>query len=195
MAPLLALVSYLLGGIPFAYLLVRFVHGEDVRSRGSGNVGATNAARFFSRRWQLPAFLLLFALDACKGGFAVLMLPRWIEAGESAPALAGLFAVLGHTFCPYLRFRGGKGVATTLGVLAALELLATGAALLAFALVYALTRMVAAGSLALAVALPVAVILHGIAPPAVIALTLFLAALIIVRHRSNIAGMLRRHEA
>ncbi len=189
---LLCVSSYLVGGVPFAYLAVRLLRGTDIRRHGSGNVGATNAARLFHERWRLVAFLCLFALDAGKGATAVLLLPRLIGAAEQGPVLAGLFAVVGHMFPPYLRFRGGKGVATTLGALAALEPVATLIALGAFAAVYGTTRVVGAGSLALAVALPVAVFARGVAPPGVGPLTLVLSGLIVVRHRSNIARMVRR---
>ncbi len=185
-------LAYLLGGVPFAYLAVRLVLREDVRRHGSGNVGATNAARLFQPRWRLVAFFGLFALDAGKGATAVLLLPRLLGAAEPGPVLAGLFAVVGHMFPPYLRFRGGKGVATTMGALAALEPVATLIALAVFAAVYGITRVVGAGSLALAVALPVAVYVRGAAPPGVGPLTILLSLLIIVRHRTNLAALLRR---
>jgi glycerol-3-phosphate acyltransferase PlsY len=181
--------AYLLGGIPFGYLLVRLVTGIDVRSQGSGNVGATNAARAVPEAWRLPFFLLVFVLDAGKGSVAAAVLPRPFGLGPEAPPAAGLAAVLGHSFSPYLRFRGGKAVATTLGVMAALEPLATAVAVGAFLAVFALTRVVALGSLALAAALPAAVAARG-APRPVLLLAIALALLIFVRHRSNIARML-----
>jgi len=191
----LCALAYLLGGIPFAYLAVRLLLREDVRRHGSGNVGATNAARLFPARFRFAAFLCLFALDAAKGAAAVLLLPRLPGTPATAAALAALFVVLGHTFSPYLRFRGGKGVATTLGAVASLEPVATAIALLVFAAVFALTRVVGAGSLALAATLPVAVYVRGAAPPGVGPLTILLSALIIVRHRTNLAALLRRESA
>jgi len=188
--------AFLIGAIPFAYLAVRLVHGTDVRRHGSGNPGATNAARLWPKRWQVPAFLAIFLCDAGKGYVAAGLLPGWLGVGTEALAVAaGLAAVLGHSFSPFLGFRGGKGVATTLGVLAALEPLATAAALAAFFAVYLPTRIVAAGSLALAIVLPVAAFVHDRAPLEVKGLTLVLAVLIITRHRSNIARMLGREGA
>jgi len=188
--PLLA--AYLAGSIPFAYLVVRLVRGVDVREHGSGNVGATNAARCFPKRAQLPAFLLIFALDGGKG-FLATALPHLLgdAAHDAAPILCGLAAVLGHSFTPFLRFRGGKGVATSVGVLIGLEPLATAAALAVFLALYAATRIVSVGSLGMAVALPVAVAVHGTAPPAVLWLAIGLAVLIVVRHRTNILRLLK----
>jgi glycerol-3-phosphate acyltransferase PlsY len=189
--PGLVVGAYLLGGIPFGWLLVRLVTGTDVRSQGSGNVGATNAARAVPSAWRLPFFLLVFVLDAGKGTVAAAVLPPPFALGPGAPPLAGLAAVLGHSFSPYLRFRGGKAVATTLGVMAALEPWATAAAVAAFLAVTGLTRVVALGSLALALVLPVAVAVRGAASREVLLLSVALAALIVVRHRSNIARLLR----
>ncbi len=183
--------AFLTGSIPFAKLAVRLVYQTDVREHGSANSGATNASRMFPRRWQLTAFLSIFVLDAGKGYAAAGLLPRLFSVPEYAPALAAAFAVIGHSFSPFLRFRGGKGVATTLGALLALEPLATGAGVLAFLLIYLSTRIVAAGSLAAAVVLPIAVFVHGTAPLAVRVLAILLGVLIIVRHRSNITRMLR----
>ena len=191
---MLLLAAFLTGGIPFAYLAVRLFYQTDVRDHGSGNPGATNAARLFPKRWQLTAFLVIFLLDAGKGFVAAGVLPRFWSLPEYAPALAAASAVIGHTFSSFLRFRGGKGVATTLGALLALEPLATGVGVLAFLLIYRWTRIVAAGSLASAVVIPVAVFVHGTAPLAVGLLAILLGALIIVRHRSNITEMLRGEE-
>lgn len=191
---MLLVAAFLAGGIPFAYLAVRLVYQTDVREHGSGNAGATNAARMFPKRWQLIAFLVIFLLDAGKGYAAAGLLPRLWDLPEYAPALAAAFAVFGHTFSPVLHFRGGKGMATTLGALLALEPLATGVGILAFFLIYLPTRIVAAGSITAAVVLPLAVFVHGTAPPAVRLLAILLSALIIVRHRSNISKMLRGKE-
>lgn len=191
---MLLLAAFLTGSIPFAYLAVRLFYQTDVRDHGSGNPGATNASRLFPKRWQLTAFLAIFLLDAGKGFVAAGVLPRFWSLPEYAPALAAASAVLGHAFSSFLRFRGGKGVATTLGALLALEPLATGVGVLTFLLVYLWTRIVAAGSLASAVVIPVTVFVHGTAPLAVGLLAILLGALIIVRHRSNISRMLRREK-
>ncbi|MHC4549735.1 MAG: glycerol-3-phosphate acyltransferase [Planctomycetota bacterium] len=181
--------AFLLGSIPFGYLVVRWVHGVDLRAHGSGNPGATNAARLWSRRWRPLAFLGIFLLDAGKGYVAAGVLPAaW-------PALAGLAAVLGHDFSPWLGLRGGKGVATTLGVFCALEPLATAVALAVFAVIWGRTRIVAAGSLGLAVALPVTVFAHGSAPRPVGLVAVALGALIVWRHRGNIGRLWHREAA
>jgi len=192
---LLIPAAFVVGSIPFAYLAVRLVLHKDLREHGSGNPGATNAARLWPRRLQFPAFLVIFCLDAGKGYWAAGTFPALLGADPSlAPVLAAAAAVLGHTFTPFLKFKGGKGVATTLGALLALEPIATGAALGVFFLLFFWTRIVAAGSLGMAIALPVAVAVHDTAPRSVLALTILLAILIVVRHRSNIGHMLRREE-
>ena len=191
--------AFLLGSIPFAYLLVRMLFRVDVRAHGSGNPGATNASRVFPKRWRLGGFLLIFALDAGKGYAACALLPAWFERthGSQAdwvPAACGLAAVLGHSFSPFLKFRGGKGVATTLGVLIALEPIATLLALAVFGVIWAATRIVSLGSIAMAVVLPVAIYWRGEAPPAVGLMAILLGVLIIVRHRSNIGRLIRGTE-
>jgi len=181
--------AFFLGGVPFAYLLVRVALRTDVRAHGSGNAGATNASRLFPARWQPFVFLLIFALDAGKGYLAASVLPGLFDLPEYAPALAGLAAALGHAYSPFLRWRGGKSVAVSVGILFALEPLATAIAAGSFFVTYGFTRVVALGSLVLAVVLPLAVFLHGEAPPAVLALAAALGLLIFVRHRTNIARM------
>ena len=193
---LLLAAAFVLGAVPFAYLLVRLLTGLDVRAHGSGNSGATNASRLFPKRWRLAGFLLIFALDAGKGYAACALLPELFGGAVAAwaPAACGLAAVLGHSFSPFLKFRGGKGVATTLGVLIALEPIATLIALAVFGVIWGATRIVSLGSIAVAVALPVAVYWRGEAPPAVGLLAILLGSLIIVRHRSNIGRLFRGTE-
>ena len=188
----LLVASYLLGGISFGYLYARFVKRVDIRTVGSGNVGATNVARLYSARWRIPVFLIVFTLDAGKGYAAVMWLVPLIQPAGAVyvPVLAGLAAVLGHSFTPYLGFSGGKAVATTFGVFMALEPVATLIALAVFFPVYGLTRQVAAGSLAFAAALPVAVFVRGKAHESVGYLALALGILILVRHRDNIRKMM-----
>lgn len=184
--------AYLIGAIPFAYLSVRAVFHVDVRRHGSGNPGATNAARMWKGRTrQFLAFLVIFVLDAGKGFVACALLPRLFTGlAPWAPAAAAVAAVVGHSFTPFLGLRGGKGVATTVGAFLALEFWATLAAVAVFAVVFLATRIVAAGSLALAVALPIAVVVRGQAHASVTTLAVALGLLVIVRHRSNIQRML-----
>jgi glycerol-3-phosphate acyltransferase PlsY len=198
---LVCLGAFLLGAVPFALLVVRVCKGVDVRTVGSGNVGATNASRAFaSTRGRLLAFLAIYLLDAAKG-FA----PAWWgpalaaadgDAALRAGVLAGLCAVLGHVFTPFLGFRGGKGVATATGALFALDWRVTAIALAVFFAVRLLTGHVFFGSLALGCALPVAAI--ALAPDAAFGarlpftlLCLLLAAFLVWTHRSN----LRKHFA
>ena len=183
--------AFFLGAIPFAYLLVKAVKGIDVRQIGSGNPGATNAARAFPKRVRIPAFLVIFGLDAGKGYLATGVVPGLFLVDARGPALAALAAVLGHSFSPFLRFRGGKGVATTIGALFGLEPVATALALAVFFLVFGLTRTVSLGSLAFATALPVAVIWRGETTPAVTLLSIGLSLLIVIRHRTNIVKLIQ----
>jgi glycerol-3-phosphate acyltransferase PlsY len=145
-------LAFLLGAVPFALLVVRVCKGVDVRTVGSGNVGATNASRAFaSKGGRLGAFLAIYLLDAAKG-FA----PAWFGPGFAAAhdaqlvaVLAGACAVLGHVFTPFLGFRGGKGVATATGVLLALDWQVTLISLGVFFVVRAATGHVFFGSIAL----------------------------------------------
>ncbi|MBL8751657.1 MAG: glycerol-3-phosphate 1-O-acyltransferase PlsY [Planctomycetes bacterium] len=191
---LLCLCAFLLGAVPFALLVVRVCKGIDVRTVGSGNVGATNASRAFaSKGGRIGAFLLIYVLDAAKG-FA----PAWFGPGlqtDAAPMLAavlmGAAAVLGHVFTPFLGFRGGKGVATATGVLLALDWQITAVALAVFFVVRFASGHVFLGSLALGLALPAAAI--GLHPGAAFAerlpvtiLCVLLAAFLVWTHRSNL---------
>src|SRR5215211_7879680 len=143
------LVAYLLGSIPFGYLLVRLFVGGDVRETGSGGTGATNV----TRRAGKGVGVLTLLLDLLKGAAAVLVARALPGAGEVAQwwvCAAGAAAVLGHVFPVWLRFRGGKGVATGLGVFLMLAPLATLCAALIFAVVVWLWRYVSLGSMAAA---------------------------------------------
>lgn len=195
--------SFLLGGVPFG-LILGLAKGVDIRKVGSGNVGATNLSRALGRPWGIAAFLLDLAkglvpvlvagaLESPPGGRSVLGTGGWDLA------LVGILAILGHVFSPYLRFRGGKGVATTFGVMAALSWLAALVAGVVWLACFAAFRVVSIASLAAAAALPVAVAVldrgrtDG-AWPAVQAFSIAVALLIVVRHRSNIQRLLRGEE-
>lgn len=193
-AVLLVLTSYLLGGIPFALLFVLATKRVDLRKHGSGNVGATNASRMYSGRARIPAFVLLFLLDAGKGFVAARYLADYFSLpSEPWPAVAALAAVVGHVFTPYLRTLGGKGVATTVGALVALAPAAMAIAVLAFGIVFAVKRIVAIGSIALATVLPIAAALLG-SDNSVVALTVILGMVIVLRHISNIKRLLKGTE-
>jgi glycerol-3-phosphate acyltransferase PlsY len=185
--PALVLVAgYLLGSVPFGLLLTRLAGAGDLRAIGSGNIGATNVLR--TGRKGLAALTLL--LDGGKGAAAVAIGGALLP--EGGDALAGVMAFIGHCYPLWLRFRGGKGVATMLGVTLALSL----AAGLVFAGVWlamlGLTRMSSAGGMSAAVAAPVAAVLMGQT-----ALVLPLAAMVVLvlwRHRGNIARILNGTE-
>ncbi|HVJ08124.1 MAG TPA: glycerol-3-phosphate 1-O-acyltransferase PlsY [Acidisarcina sp.] len=195
----LILTGYLLGSIPFGYLLVRYVRHEDIRAVGSGNIGATNVLRSGSK--GLGALTLL--LDAAKGAAAVFAgawLARSYFAGSINPrdaaAVAGLFALLGHVFPVWLRFKGGKGVATGLGVFLFLLPLASLGSFVVFAVVFALSRYVSLASILAAIALPpLGLWLYPEWHTPLFLLALFLMpAVIIVKHHQNIRRLLTGSE-
>lgn len=180
---LVALGSFLIGSIPFGVIVGRLFYKSDIRSAGSGNIGAANALRTYGR----GAGAAVLVLDALKGAF-----PTAIElhlAGDGAAATAALFSVLGHCYSPWLRYRGGKGVATWLGALCALS----GLAGLTFAFVWvavvARSRFSSLGSLAATVIS--AIVLVAVYPHIVaIALAAVLVTIVIVlKHRPNIARL------
>lgn len=144
-----ALIAFLAGSVPFGLLIAGAVKGTDLRQVGSGNIGATNAARALGTKWGL----VVLVLDALKAGLPVWLLPLWLgsQAGPYAgllPYAAGLFAVVGHMFPPWLAFRGGKGVAAALGAGLVLSLPAAGAAVATFVVVFLATRYVSLCSMA-----------------------------------------------
>lgn len=182
------LAAYLLGSIPFSYLVGRR-HGVDVRTVGSGNVGATNVMRSVGRGAGLAAF----ALDFLKGT-AVTLVAMSVERDGALPALAAAAAVLGHMYPVWLRFRGGKGVATGAGAFLPLVPLATVAALAAFGLALALTRYVSVSSLVgCATLAAVAFALRG--PSAVAWSATATALLVLWKHRANLARIARGTES
>lgn len=192
----LAVAAYLIGSIPFGLLIVRWVKGVDLRTVGSGNIGATNAGRVLGKGGGLGVLLL----DALKGLIPTLVLARWCDPSATTAVLAGTAAILGHMYPCWLGFRGGKGVATALGVVGVLAPWGTLAAFGAFALTFATTRIVSLGSILAAV---VFAVFQGVwlAPEWWSAenrwLTVFSAAvplLIIVRHRSNLVRLLQGQE-
>lgn len=178
-----ALAGYLCGSVPFAYLLVRRSRNVDLRTQGSGNVGATNVLRTTNPRLAG----MVVALDAAKGGLSVLMC-SWVGLGAGFQAVAGVAAVLGHIYPVWLRFRGGKGVATATGVFMLLSPMVTLLAIGVFGAVVALTWYVSLGSVtAVAVVAPLALLSDE--PPAVVWAAGTTAALVIFRHRSNLARL------
>jgi len=206
---LLPLAGYFLGATPFGLLIVKIRSGRDVRGMGSGNIGAANVARSAGA----AAGALTLALDAGKGALAVWLAMRLTAAQAAGPVAAppdsavsgitwavatGFAAILGHLFPVWLRFHGGKGVATGAGVFAMICWPATAGALLVWAATVAVWRYVSLGSMLAAAALPpLTYFLYAPphAPPLSVSLGVTLAAiLIIVQHRGNIARLIRGEE-
>lgn len=180
--------SYLLGSVPTGLWLGLKLRNIDIREHGSRNIGATNTLRVLGKR--LGAFTL--AMDVLKGWLPVAA-ALWLSAWDYLPILCGLAAILGHTFSVFLRFRGGKGVATSTGVFLGLAPAPTLIAALVFAVVVAATRMVSAGSIAAAAALSVAVFFFPASIPTRV-VTVVVAALVILKHRANVRRMLKGEE-
>lgn len=182
----LGVAAYLLGSIPFGLILARVFGSGDVRKEGSGNIGATNVARVAG---PLPGLLTL-ALDAGKGALAVWLAARWSGHSALAMTVAGTMALVGHCFPVWLGFRGGKGVATALGVFAVMAPLALLAAAIVFGVIFGLWRYVSLASVSAAAAMPLAVYLlwaPGHAPPLAVNLgAAFAALLVIVKHQGNL---------
>lgn len=180
---LTVLVAYALGSIPFALLLARRA-GTDLRRIGSGNLGAANVMRASGVRVGLTVALL----DVAKGAASVAIASR-ITSEPAAPAVAGFAAIVGHIYPVWLRFRGGKGVATACGVFSVLTPAAVPPALAIFLVTVAVTKYVSAGSVLATMAVPPVAYALGTPAPAVLAASAA-ATLIIFRHRSNL-GRLR----
>ena len=186
----LVVLGYLLGSIPFGYLLVRARGGGDIRRLGSGNIGATNVAR--TSGWFVGVATLV--LDVAKGFLAVWLAEHFSGGNIRFMMYTGFAAILGHVFSVWLRFSGGKGVATALGVFLAICWPATAAAVFLFLLVALFWRYVSLASISAAAALPLLVYLlyaPGHAPPTAVSVSTLLAAVVvIVKHRDNIERLL-----
>jgi len=184
----LIVISYLLGSVPTGYILGSMA-GVDVRKEGSGNVGATNVARVLGKG---RGALTLIA-DAAKGWLPVFAAQQ-LEMSVLTATLAGVAAFLGHLYSVFLRFEGGKGVATAFGVFLALAPTPTLVSITVFAVVFAASRLVSLSSMAAAGAAPVSFWILG-CPPLITAAAGFIAVMIIWRHRANIQRLLAGTEA
>lgn len=185
-------LAYLLGSIPFGYILVKIFRKQDIRTTGSGNIGATNVARSGAKGLGIATLLL----DLAKGYVAVLIAQKLAPANYDLAVVAAVAAILGHVFPVWLGFRGGKGVATALGVFLALTWPSALCTLGVFAGVFALTRYVSLASILAAAAFP----LFGFyfvpyRSPIVIVGFLFIPLLIIVKHHQNIRRLLAGTES
>ncbi len=206
---LIVLAAYLVGGIPFGWLIAKVFKGTDLRTVGSGGTGATNCSRLWQGAPSVGIFLFAFALDFGKGLFGALVsldMAAWIGSrmGSSTDELTlqtvcGLAAILGHMFTPYLRFKGGKGVATAFGVVTALAPLSALWGFGAWGLLVGLTKYMSLGSMGAMVAIPVH---HWAwrgedAWKTYLAVSLFLvtsAVVVVWRHRGNIVRILAGSE-
>lgn len=199
---LVVVTSYLIGSIPFSFIVARLKTGTDIRRQGSRNVGATNVARTAGR----AAGFLALLLDLSKG-YGAVALARWIVLQPSWPieaavtggplqsrefwiALAGLVAILGHMYPVWLHYHGGKGVATAAGVFLGLGPIVIAAAAIVFVIVLITTRFVSLASMFAAASVPV--LLHFLAPGAPfwrVVVSLLIAIIVILKHHSNITQL------
>ena len=198
-ASLTAVAAYLLGSIPTGFLVAK-ARGIDIRTVGSGNIGATNVFRAVGK----PAGIFVLLVDALKGWLAVAVLAKMIHGSvcpetslqtqEYLRIIAGISAILGHNYTCWLHFKGGKGVATSAGVLVALVLKPFLIILAVWIVVFALTRYVSLGSIAAAVTLPFAAWLTGQSLTMVI-VTTAMSVLAIYKHKANIKRLIQGTES
>jgi glycerol-3-phosphate acyltransferase PlsY len=197
---LCCLIGYLFGSFPAGYFAGRLA-GVDVRRVGSGNIGATNVLRVLGKKWGYP----VFAIDALKGFAAVraafFLVRYWDGAkpyGEYLAILAAMMAVAGHTFPVWLRFKGGKGVATSAGALIGLMPLAVPLVFLVWVVVFETTRYVSLASIIAAISLPIVagLLAHWkfVDTAALIYFSLLITLLVLWRHRSNFSRLLKGTE-
>jgi glycerol-3-phosphate acyltransferase PlsY len=180
---LVLVAAYLIGGIPFGYLLVKLKRGEDVRALGSGNIGATNVLRTTGRGLGILTLLL----DIGKGALAVWIADRFLSGSIPGMSLAALAVMAGHAYSIFLKFHGGKAVASFVGAFLYLTPLPLITVLVVFVVTVAVTRYISLGSVLAAGFFPLAVFLieH---PPAIVVLCAAIAgAFIVVRHTSNLS--------
>ena len=194
--PLTLSLAYLLGSIPFGYLLVLLFRKEDVRATGSGNIGATNVARSGGKALGLLTLLL----DALKGYLAVLIAMHFAPSDIHGPSplaiAAAVAAVLGHVFPIWLKFRGGKGIATALGVFIALVPLVALASVVLFTLIVATTRLVSLGSILAAISIPFfALLLVPKRSPALLVGLTCISLVSIAKHHANIVRLIQGKES
>ena len=184
-------LAYIIGGLPFGYLIVRLSCGKDVRTMGSGNIGATNVHRTVGRN----AGLIVLLLDIVKGVLAVWIAALLTHNNPLALALAALAVMLGHCYSVFLRFKGGKAVACFIGAFLFLAPLALAVSLISFITTVSISRYISLGSIVAALVFPFAVwrVDHP-AQPIVIG-SVFAALLIVYRHKANILRLVNGQES
>jgi glycerol-3-phosphate acyltransferase PlsY len=197
---LVAAVSYLLGSFPAGYIAGR-IAGIDIRTVGSGNVGATNVTRTLGKQFGYPVFIVDFAK-----GLSAVVLSGIIAKHSKAPpnivdlcaATAGVAAVIGHSYPVWLRFKGGKGVATSMGILFGIEWIAALIVCAVWLVVFRISRYVSIASIAAAFALPLTMAgmfwLNMLNTPVFVYFSICLAAIVIMRHRSNLSRLFKGTE-
>ena len=194
LAWLIPVAAYLLGSIPFGLLIVKALGGPDIREIGSGNIGAANVARNAGKL----AGILTLVFDAAKGYFAVWLASRYAVGNIRWMMVAAVFAVIGHMFPAWLGFKGGKGVATGLGVFIPICWQAVAAGVALWLLVVIFWRYSSLGSISAAAALPLLVYLlyaPGHAPPEIVTFgTVVIAVLVIFKHHTNIERLIAGEE-
>lgn len=182
---LILIAIYLIAAIPTGVVIARLMGGEDVRQKGSGNIGATNVYRVAGKL----AGVLTLVGDTLKGFLPLLAFKTWLEPTPTQLGIASAIAILGHCYPVYLKFKGGKGVATALGIFLVISPKAVFFALIVFILTVAITRYISLGSVLAALSAPLVILLLNHQQPVFLA-TLFIAALVIWRHNSNIRRLL-----
>jgi glycerol-3-phosphate acyltransferase PlsY len=181
--------SYLLGSVSFSILIARWVKGIDIRQHGSGNAGATNTLRVLGKGPAAAVFLL----DVAKG-IAAVLLGNWLGDGQIwVPVLCGAAAITGHNWPIWFRFKGGKGIATTIGVMATLAFWPALLAGIAAIAAIAITRYVSLGSLIFAALMPVFILLLSM-PYELFGVSVLICAYAFIRHRTNIVKLVRGQE-
>ncbi len=191
-----AVLSYLMGAIPTAYIFGRVLKGIDIRTQGSGNVGATNAFRILGKG---PGTAVL-VIDILKGAIAVAVVAGYLSPDTTGRIVAAVAAVCGHNWTCFLNFKGGKGIATTLGVLIGFTVAipetrgAVGLCVLTWVVSFLMTAIVSVSSLVTAVVLPIFMLVFG-APLALVVLSILFCFFVVLRHRPNIQRLLNGQEA
>jgi glycerol-3-phosphate acyltransferase PlsY len=183
------ILSYLIGAIPFAYIISKVFKNIDIRKHGSGNPGATNVYRTVSK----PLGILTFICDALKGFVPVFFVTLINPSSYLIVLLVALVTILGHIYTIFLNFKGGKGVATGCGIFLAINPVATLICLAVFAIILALSKYVALASIFAAITLPISLFLLG-ATIEVVIFSIFIAGIVIFRHMSNIKRILNGTE-